>query len=326
MRKRILACLLAMVSLFTFAACAGNDSSTNSPSDEQTSSTPDIPNSDNPAETPEKEIYTVTFKQNGFDPIVKTVEEGEALTDIPSTQEKIGYTVIWETVDLTNIAEDIVVNAVETANIYTVTYDAGAEATVTPTEAEVTYDSVATHPTPEKEGYGFIAWLYEGTAVTGKWTIAKDVTLTASWQEIIPETYTVTFLQNGFDPIVKTVEEGETLTDIPPVQIKEGYNIVWEEKDFTNITENITVNAIETAKTYTAKLTTSFGTLETTTVVFTYGETYTLPTLMDSDKMMTFAYWTYNGVKLESSGTWMTDVTEEIELVAVWNKNYTGLY
>lgn len=309
MRKRILVCLLAIVGLFMFASCSGGGSSVSS-SNEKT----------------EKETYTITFKQSGYDDVIKTVEEGATLTDVPSTQGKIGYTVVWETVDLTDISGNMVVNAVETANTYKVIYDAGADATVSPTEAEVTYDSVATHPTPEKEGYTFIAWLYKGTAVTGKWTIAENVTLTASWQEIIADTYTVTFLQNGCDPIVKTVAEGETLTDIPSVQAKVGYNIVWEEKNFTNITENMTVNAIETAKTYTAKLTTSFGTLETTTVVFTYGEMYTLPTLTDPDKMMTFAYWTYNGVKLENSGTWMTDVTEEIELVAVWNKNYTGLY
>ena len=60
----------------------------------------------------------------------------------------------------------MVVNAVEIANTYTITYDAG-EGTVTPATQDVVYDS-----TPTLEGYTFTGWTYNDNAVLGKWTIA----------------------------------------------------------------------------------------------------------------------------------------------------------
>ena len=65
----------------------------------------------------------VTFRQSGCQDIVKTVKEGETLTDIPSPASKTGYTVAWDTLDFSNIFEDITVNAIETANEYTITYN-----------------------------------------------------------------------------------------------------------------------------------------------------------------------------------------------------------
>ena len=58
--------------------------------------------------------------------------------------------------------------------------------------------------------------------------------------------YTITFVQEGQADIVKTVEKGSDLTDIPepaPVQKAE---VVWDITDFTNIQKNMTVTAIVT--------------------------------------------------------------------------------
>ena len=62
--------------------------------------------------------------------------------------------------------------------------------------------------------------------------------------DVEEKSYTVTFKQEGFDDVVKTVKHGESLTDIPVPQTIDGYNITWSRANFDNITENIIVNAI----------------------------------------------------------------------------------
>ena len=53
----------------------------------------------------------VTFKQDGQMDIVKTLKQGETLTDIPMPISKMGYMVEWNTVDFINITEDMKINA-----------------------------------------------------------------------------------------------------------------------------------------------------------------------------------------------------------------------
>lgn len=73
-------------------------------------------------------------------------------------------------------------------------------------------------------------------------------------EEPAPAVYhKVVFKQEGYSDIVKWVEDLAGLEDdeVPePVKIK-GYDIVWEEKDLSCITEDITVNAVKTPITYT---------------------------------------------------------------------------
>lgn len=87
---------------------------------------------------PEPETYTVTFVQSGQDDVVRTVEAGGTLTDVPEPVAKTGYTVTWDRSDFTNITQNLTVHAVETANKYTLTYDADG-GTVTPSGIEVTF-------------------------------------------------------------------------------------------------------------------------------------------------------------------------------------------
>ena len=113
--KKIILLVLSIGMCFAFASCAelfkpiqsGNGSST-----EMESTSDGLENSsDN-----ETQYVTVTFKQEGKMDVVKTLEKGDNLTDIPIPAEKTGYNVIWDRTDFTSIMEDIVVNAVATAN------------------------------------------------------------------------------------------------------------------------------------------------------------------------------------------------------------------
>ena len=138
-------------------------------------------------------------------------------------------------------------------------------------------------------------------------------------------TVTVTFKQAGKTDVIKTLEQGGTLTDIPTPQAKTGYIVEWNRTDFTNITEDITVTAIERVKTYTVTLNANGGTLTSTQFTITYGETYSLETPTNSD---TYAFkgWTYLGQKIASNGTWTIDEEDcTIKLIADWEL-YSGEY
>ncbi|MBO5927759.1 MAG: hypothetical protein J6Q32_02780 [Clostridia bacterium] len=60
----------------------------------------------------------------------------------------------------------------------------------------------------------------------------------------------ITFKEEGYPTIVKYVERGETLTDIPEVHTKEGYDVFWNISDFTNIRKSMVVYANSYAKRY----------------------------------------------------------------------------
>ena len=75
-----------------------------------------------------------------------------------------------------------------------------------------------------------------------------------------PQYYTLTFIQEGQEDIIKQVKKGEALADIPePVAIP-GYNVSWSITDFSEITSNLTVTIMKEAKTF--KVYYSLGVLE----------------------------------------------------------------
>jgi uncharacterized repeat protein (TIGR02543 family) len=117
-------------------------------------------------------------------------------TLIPETQAKVGYTVVWEEKIPSQITENIVINAVATPNTYYITYDAG-EGEVDMTQQSVVYDCAPeTFALPTRVGYTFKGWEYEGKVLSASegWTIAKDVTLTAKWEQ---KTYTIKLNAQG---------------------------------------------------------------------------------------------------------------------------------
>ena len=285
MKKTLLVFILALGLCFSFGACnfgGGNDGTDESSSSQSSSEQQDV-------------TCTVTFKQSGEANVVKTVKQGEDLTDIPTPKTKTGYTVVWDTTDFANITEDMEVNAVATANTYTVTYDANGGSVEIATQ-EVTYDEETTLATPEREDYYFLGWTYENNAVVNgaKWTIADNVMLVASWQDQRPE-FTVTFVDGNQSKAV-TVKKGESVaeTDVPAFVGKVGHTASWDKTDYTNITENMTVTAIYTPITYTVTYGAEGFDVHNQTVQLTYGEACTgLATL--TSETQNFLGWTYNG-------------------------------
>ena len=152
--------------------------------------------------------------------------------------------------------------------------------------------------------------------MNGKWTITESISVTAKWTDT-RATYSISFVQAGQETKTFAVKEGESFTEIPTPVEKTGYTVEWDTKDFTNISGNMTVTAIEKAKTYTITLNAKGGDVTQTTITLVYGQTYELPTPTHSSDV--FVSWTYNGEKIATKGTWLMDLAESaLTFIAEW--------
>ena len=165
---------------------------------------------------------------------------------------------------------DIQLYAHWTAEKYTVTFEPGENATVTPTSKEVTYGGkYGTLPVPTKPGGKFLGWYNGEIQITEDniVEITNDITLTARWEG---EVYTLTVNLNGgtvensatIAPI--TGNYGETIT-LPTVTAPEGYTVTLNN----NYGENQTTTKKQTQR--LEKWTTQGGS-EITGTTYTFGE------------------------------------------------------
>ncbi|MBO7344366.1 MAG: hypothetical protein J6U92_00310 [Clostridia bacterium] len=78
----------------------------------------------------------------------------------------------------------------------------------------------------------------------------------SSQQTSQTEYCTVTFVQTGYENIVKSVEKGKGIleADIPEPNPIDGYTVVWDKTDFSVVNENLTVNAVATPNEYSIYL------------------------------------------------------------------------
>ena len=276
-----------------------------------------------------KDQIVITFRDTDGSTINKTVYEGQDLTDIPTPKDKTGYTVDKDNwyVDeectiiatFTNVQEKATVYAKATAKKYTISYNANGGSVANPTQ-EVYYDADYTLETPthEKDYMHFEGWKDDvsGKIIEkGTWKTDSNVSLTAQWTDK-REIYMISFKQAGQDPKTYTVKAGESFTDIPTPVAKTGYDVVWEEKDLTNVQGNIEVKAIETAQTYTITL--SLYDSKTESAYVTYDSAYELKEPKRTGWI--FKGWKYNGEAFAEKGTWKTVVEGDFVLVAQWEK------
>lgn len=131
---------------------------------------------------------------------------------ILSGRQSKGYTANWE------------------ATAYTITFDANGGSVSTDTQA-VKFGTNVTLPTPTRVGYTFKGWYNNGVKYdSGVWTLAKDITLTASWTGRTDVTYVVNHYQQNANDDAYTLEESLTLkgtanAQITPAVKKYGYFI-----------------------------------------------------------------------------------------------------
>ncbi|MBO4562707.1 MAG: InlB B-repeat-containing protein [Clostridia bacterium] len=210
---------------------------------------------------PDDGTYTYTFAGWAAEPGQETgvpaselpAVTGDATYYAAFSKALKGYTVTWLNWDGTQLEKD--------ENV--------------PAGADPSYDG----PTPERQGdaqysYTFTGWSPEITPVTG------DVTYTAVFEGTL-NTFTVTFVDwQGGVIAQQQVEYGGAAT-APAAPERTGYNFTGWDKDFTNVTGDLTVTAQYAPVTHT--LTVSYvyyqngqAAAETVTLTLGYGETYSV--------------------------------------------------
>ena len=158
--------------------------------------------------------YTVTFDSNGGSSVSSISRTyGETIGSLPSTTRE-GYTFNGWTYNGSNASFDTTVysnmtlTASWTINTYTVTYDSNGGSSVSST----TYthgETLGDLTEPDRTGYTFDGWTYDGSYVSSSTTVTSNMTLTASWTI---NTYTISFDSNGGSSVSSfTRNYGETL-------------------------------------------------------------------------------------------------------------------
>ena len=128
---------------------------------------------------------------------------------------------------------------------HTLTYDLGYDG-ITITSQQVVKGETVNLITPERAGYIFSGWYYNGGKIeSGVWEYDCDVTLTAWWE---PINYSITYHTDGGTLPDNYSETYTVLSDLPytlPIPIKQGFNFAgwYETADFsgepiTEIPEN----------------------------------------------------------------------------------------
>ena len=189
-----------------------------------------------------RSTFTVTFlNHDGTVLKEETVKKGESAT-APTVPYRKGYTFTGWDGDFTNVKSDLILTAQYTddaaPNAYTVTFK-DYDGTVLKEET-VTEGGSATAPAdPVREGYTFTGWDKDFTNVTANLTVTAQYT--ENEKPVV--TYTVTF--QDYDGTVlkeETVAEGGSAA-APADPVREGYTFTGWDKDFTNVTANLTVTA-----------------------------------------------------------------------------------
>ena len=265
----------------------------------------------------EIKTFTVKFDSNGGSKVDSvSVEEGKIVTEPSTTRD--GYTLDgWylgdEKFDFTTpISKDITLKAkwIENGKI-TVTFKVDDK--VYKTVGVKENDKVTRPSNPTKSGYKFVEWQLDGTAFDFNTKITKEITLTATFEEV--KTVTVTFDSQGGSTVKQlTIANGAKATK-PTDPTRAGYKFVeWQlnnkKFDFNSaVTSNITLKA-KWVEVYTVKFDSQGGSSVASQTVAS-GDKATKPT--DPTKTgYKFAGWILDN----SVYNFSTPITKDITLVA----------
>ena len=193
-----------------------------------------------------KVFYKVTFN-DGLGHIIKEqqVEKGKA-AKAPSKPTREGYTFKGWDKDFNKVTSDLKVAAEWTKNSdpepvisYKVTFTDGQGTTLS--EQQVESGKAAVAPAdPSREGYTFKGWDSDFSNIT------TDLIVNALWEQVPAPviTYKVTFT-DGQGGILseQDIESGKAAV-APADPSREGYTFKGWDADFSNITADLTVNAL----------------------------------------------------------------------------------
>lgn len=187
------------------------------------------------------ENYTVYFRDyDGRDITSVIVEPGGDATP-PDAPTREGYTFIGWSQDLTNININKIVTALYEINTYIVTFVDHDDEVLKVEEVDHGNDATPPANPNNKLGHHFTSWDNSYINVTG------DINVKALYEESV---YIVNFFD--FDgSILKNIEVnyGEDVI-APDDPEREGYDFIGWDKDFTNISSSLDINALYEIKTF----------------------------------------------------------------------------
>ena len=195
--------------------------------------------------------YTVTYDSNGGSSVASVIRiYGESIGSLPSSTRE-GYTfggwsyngsgVSFDTV----VTSDMTLNASWTINTYTISFDSAGGSDIS--SLDYTYgDKLGDLPEPDRTGYTFNGWSYDGSYVSSSTAVTSNMTLTASWTI---NTYTIWFDSNGGTSVSSfTRNYGETLGSLTsPKRDYYTFNGWYHDGDYVNsstvVTDDMTLTA-----------------------------------------------------------------------------------
>ena len=202
--------------------------------------------------------------------------------------------------EVTITADTVITAILGNVTYYTVTIVDG-ETTTTNSCAEGTTFTVPA--AAGKTGYTFVSWTDdEGNVYVADLTltVTADITLTAQYTVI---TFTVTFVDMNGDTIQEvTVEYGAAAT-APTAPTVTGYTFSNWDKDFSNVTSDLTVTALYTINSYDIVITDHDGT--TKTVKANYGENVldvVNANYVKDASLVFLGFYNHNGTLISSTG------------------------
>lgn len=162
-------------------------------------------------------VHTVTFMANGVVVDKVTFNEGDKeLSRVPEVPTRTGYTGAWEGYVLANT--DITVNAVYTANEYTVVFNANGGAGSMPNQT-MTYDTFAnlSANTYAYAGHTFAGWNTKADGTGTSYADGENV-------KNLAESGEVTLYAQWNEEVTNTTESTEGTTTTAPVEQDGGFN------------------------------------------------------------------------------------------------------
>ena len=207
--------------------------------------------------------YTITFNTNGGTTIAAITQDYNTAVQAPANPTKEGHTFKqWDkTIPATMPAENITITAEWDINQYTITFDTDGGSAVAPITQD--YGTVVVAPAnPTKSGYTFTGW----DKTIPSTMPAENMTITAQWTEIVPNTYTVTYtdgvdgVELFADQVNANVTEGTATPTFNGTPVREGYTFAgWTPSVANTVTANATYTATWTINQYTITFNTDGG-------------------------------------------------------------------
>lgn len=147
--------------------------------------------------------------------------------------------------EIESVEKNITLTGTYTAKEYTITYDTDGAGSIAPQKYDCD-EVVSTLPTVSKEGYEFLGWYDGETKVEAGFKMpAKDLALTAKWEENVVPKFTITYTDNGETVHTATYAENEPIAEYNLADVEgktfKGWTPALPE---TMPAENLTVEAV----------------------------------------------------------------------------------